>query len=276
MIKEVKRKAVLINKKSPVRILFLEEEDKRVKKAIQIIKNEKIAIPFVVKGRNIDEKIKKSKEILKNNLADAVITGATHSTLKTIYLAFEFMKKDVKRISGSFLMISKDQKKSFLFADCAVQPNPNAEQLAEITKLSAENFNFLTGKKPIIAMLSYSTKGSGKGESAENVKNACKILKQKHLKLIFDGEIQLDATFNKRIAKAKGAKSLNYNVFIFPCLDAGNIGYKLVERFGNYSAIGPILQGLNKPINDLSRGCSVKDIVDLTAITVLQVNNSKK
>ncbi len=276
MIKEVKRKAILINKKSPVRILFLEEDDKRMKKAIKIIKKEKIAIPFVVKGKNIDEKIKKSKEILKNNLADAIITGATHSTLKTVYLAFEFMKKDVKRISGSFLMVSKNQKKSFLFADCAIQPNPSAEQLAEIAKLSAENFNFLTGKKPVIAMLSYSTKNSGKGESSENVRNACKILKQKYPKLVFDGEIQLDAAFDKDIAKAKGAKQLDYNVFIFPCLDAGNIGYKLTERFGNYHAIGPILQGLTKPINDLSRGCCVKDIIDLTAITVLQVNNIKK
>ena len=276
MIKEIVKRAVLINKKSPVRILFLEEDDKRIKRAIQIIKKEKIAIPFIAKGKNIDEKIKISKELLKKGLADGIITGATHSTLKTLYLAFEFMKKDVKRISGSFLMISKDQKKIYLFADCAAQPNPNAEQLAEIANLSAQNFKFITGKKPIIAMLSYSTKGSGKGTSPENVQQACKIIKQKYPSLIFDGEMQLDAAINKIIAKSKGAKSFDYNVLVFPCLDAGNIGYKLVERFANYNAIGPILQGLSKPINDLSRGCSTEDIVNLTAIMVLQVNDLRR
>lgn len=276
MIADLKKEAIKINLKHPVRILFLEEKDKRVRKAIDTIKKERIATPFIVNGKNIQEKLEKAKRLLHGNVAHALITGATHSTKDTLYLAFDFVRKDVKRISGSFLMISKDQKKSFLFADCAVQPNPDSEQLAEIAKLSAEFFRFLIKKEPKIAMLSYSTKGSGKGMSAENVQKACKLIANKYRGLIFDGEMQLDAAIDKIIAKSKGAKQFDYNVFVFPCLDAGNIGYKLVERFGNYHAIGPILQGLTKPINDLSRGCSVDDIVNLAAITVLQVNNLRK
>lgn len=276
MIASLKKEAIKINQKRAVRILFLEDNDKRVKKAIETIKKENIAVPFIVSGKNIQEKLNKAKSLLHSGVANALITGATHSTKDTLYLAFDFVRKDVKRISGSFLMISKDEKKSFLFADCAVQPNPDPEQLAEIAKLSAEMYGFLIKKEPKLAMLSYSTKSSGKGTSAENVQQACKIISKKYPRLVFDGEMQLDAAIEKNIAKSKGAKQLDYNVLIFPCLDAGNIGYKLVERFGNYNAIGPILQGLTKPINDLSRGCSVEDIVNLAAITVLQVNNIRK
>ena len=276
MIVDLKKEAIKINQKRAVRILFLEENDKRVKKAIEIIKKEDIAVPFIVKGNNIQEKLSKAKSLLHSGVANALITGATHSTKDTLYLAFDFVRKDVKRISGSFLMISKNEHKSFLFTDCAVQPNPDSEQLAEIARLSAETYHFLIKKEPKLAMLSYSTKGSGKGASAENVQQACKLIKKKYPRLIFDGEMQLDAAIEKTIAKSKGAKPFDYNVFVFPCLDAGNIGYKLLERFGNYHAIGPILQGLTKPINDLSRGCSVEDIVNLAAITVLQVNDSRK
>lgn len=276
MIADLKKEAIKINQKRVVRILFLEDNDKRVKKAIEIIKKENIAVPFIVNGKNIQEKLNKAKSLLHSGVANALITGATHSTKDTLYLAFDFVRKDVKRISGSFLMISKDEQKSFLFADCAVQPNPDSEQLAEIAKLSAETYGFLLKKEPKIAMLSYSTKGSGKGTSAENVQQACKIIKKKYQRLIFDGEMQLDAAIEKSIAKSKGTKQLDYNIFVFPCLDASNIGYKLVERFGKYNAIGPILQGLTKPINDLSRGCSVDDIVNLAAITVLQVNDLRK
>ncbi|MDO9581066.1 MAG: phosphate acyltransferase, partial [Bacteroidales bacterium] len=197
MIVGLKKEAIRINQKRTVRILFLEENDKRVRKAIEIIKKEDIAVPFIVNGKNIQEKLNKAKSLLHSGVANALITGATHSTRETIYLAFDFVRKDVKRISGSFLMVSKNENKSFLFTDCAVQPNPDSEQLAEIAKLSAETYHFLIKKEPKLAMLSYSTKGSGKGASAENVQQACKLIKKKYPRLMFDGEMQLDAAIEK-------------------------------------------------------------------------------
>ncbi|MCX8194103.1 MAG: phosphate acyltransferase [Candidatus Pacearchaeota archaeon] len=274
MIDKIIARAQEINKRKKVRIVFLELQDKRVREAIRIIKNKKIAEVRVLEGKDIKIKLEKAKELLEKEKVDAIITGATHSSALTLLLSFNFLRKDVKRVSGAFLMVSP-KGKAMLFADCAAQPDPTSEQLAEIALLSAETFRLLTQQEPKIALLSYSTKGSGKGTSPEKVQEAFEILKKKFSNLIVEGEIQADAALNKAVAKFKGAKALDYNVLIFPCLDAGNIGYKLVERLGNWHAVGPILQGLSKQVNDLSRGCSVQDIVALTAITVLQVNEQK-
>jgi len=234
------------------------------------------------KGISLDD----AEKMLKNELyfgammlhcndADGLIGGASHSTSDTVRVAFQIIKtkKNVKKVSGAMLMI-KDNK-VLLFADCAVIPNPNAEDLTEIAMISIETFENLFNKKAKAGMLSYSTTGSGNGEDVEKVKKAVKIAKKFGLNAV--GEIQADAALIEDVCERK-CPQINcrekINVFVFPCLNSGNISYKLVERLGNVRAIGPILQGLAKPMNDLSRGCSVQDIVDLAAITVVQAQKS--
>lgn len=236
------------------------------------------------KGISLDD----AKKILKNELyfgtmmlynndADGLVCGASHTTADTIRAAFKIIKtkKDVKKVSGAMLMI-KDEK-VLLFADCAVIPNPSPEELAEIAMLSIKTFENLFNKKAKAGMLSYSTTGSGNGEDVDRVRKAVKIAKKFELNVV--GEIQADAALIENICEIK-CPQINcrekINVLVFPNLNSGNISYKLVERLGNVRAIGPILQGLKKPMNDLSRGCSVQDIVDLTAITVVQAQNIKK
>jgi len=226
-----------------------------------------------------------AEKILKNELyfgtmmlneghADGLINGALHPTLDVLKAAFKIIKprKDIKRVSGAFLIVKKDM--NLLFADCAVIPNPSSEELAEISLLSAETYKMLVGEKARVAMLSYSTMGDGNGIDIERMRKAVKIAKRKGVNVV--GEIQADAALVGEIFKRKCPNIKfegNCNVLIFPDLDAGNISYKLVERICKVKAIGPILQGLSKPLNDLSRGCSVQDIVDLAAITVVQAQN---
>ena len=230
------------------------------------------------KGVSLDD----TKKMLKNGLyfgammlhcndADGLIGGASHSTSETVRAAFQIIKtkKDVKKVSGAMLMI-KDEK-VLLFADCAVIPNPSSDELAEIARLSIETFETLFNKKAKAGMLSYSTAGSGNGGDVERVREAVKIARKSGLNVV--GEIQADAALIENVCERK-CPEINckekINVLIFPCLNSGNISYKLVERLGGLRAVGPILQGLKKPMNDLSRGCSVQDIIDLTAITVVQ------
>lgn len=215
--------------------------------------------------------------MLHCNDADGLIGGASHSTADTIRTAFQIIKtkKNVKKVSGAMLMIKEN--KVLLFADCAVIPDPTSEELAEIAGLSIETFENLFNKKAKAGMLSYSTLGSGKGEDVEKVKKAVKIAKKSGLNVV--GEIQADAALIEDVCERK-CPEINcrekINVLVFPSLNSGNISYKLIERLDGLRAIGPILQGLAKPMNDLSRGCSVQDIVDLTAITVVQAQNIKK
>ncbi len=215
--------------------------------------------------------------MLHCNDADGLIGGASHSTADTIRAAFQIIKtrKGVKKVSGAMLM-AKDEK-VLLFADCAVIPDPSSNELAETAMLSIETFENLFNKKAKAGMLSYSTVGSGNGEDVEKVKKAVNIAKKSGLNVV--GEIQADAALIENVCERK-CPEINcrekINVLVFPSLNAGNISYKLVERLGNVRAIGPILQGLKKPMNDLSRGCSVQDIVDLAAITVVQAQNIKK
>jgi phosphate acetyltransferase len=180
-------------------------------------------------------------------------------------------------VSGAFLMIIP--KKEFgengimIFADCAVTPNPTAEQLAEIAYASAKTANALTGMEPRVAMLSFSTKGSASHELVEKVTNATKIAKERYPELIIDGELQADAAIVPKVANSKAPGSPlegKANVLVFPDLQAANIGYKLVQRMAGAEAIGPVLQGMGKPVNDLSRGCSVEDIVNTVAMTCCQ------
>ncbi|MBU1245647.1 MAG: phosphate acetyltransferase [Nanoarchaeota archaeon] len=271
MLKEMYARA----KKCPKNIVFPEGNDNRVKKAIEIIKRKKIAIPLVLKTGTIQERLNEGMEMVAKDQADGLISGATHPTSWIILSAIKHIGliPGIRKISGAFLM--EINKRKFIFADCAVIPTPNPKELAEIAFLSANTFESLTKEKARVAMLSYSTNGSGKGKPVDIVKKAMEIVKKYPINVV--GEIQADAAVIPEIAKRKGAKGKgNANVLIFPDLNSGNISYKLVQRLTNSKAIGPLLQGLKKPVNDLSRGSNAEEIVDVAAITCVQAQKKWK
>ncbi|MCX6710316.1 MAG: phosphate acetyltransferase [Candidatus Woesearchaeota archaeon] len=222
--------------------------------------------------RLLSDKIYLGTMMLKLGLADALISGAKHPTSHTLRPAFQIIKTrmGINLASGCLLIVHK--LGNFIFADCGVNVNPNEDELAEIA-ISAAETAVQFGMKPKVAMLSFSTRGSAQNELVDKVRNAAEIAKKKRPDLLIEGEMQLDSAIVPEVCKRKfpGSKIMGRaNVLIFPNLDSGNIGYKLVERFGMAKAVGPIVQGLSKPVNDLSRGCSTEDIVNLAAITAVQ------
>lgn len=237
----------------------------------------------------------KAKEMLEDSVyfgmmmvkmedADGLVSGAAHSTADTLRPALQILKTapNTKLVSAFFLMVVPNceygENGTFVFSDCGLNPNPTAEELSEIAISSANSFTQLTKKEPKVAMLSFSTYGSAKCEPTEKVIQATSLVKQKMPELLVDGELQLDAAIIPEIAKskAKGSNVAGYaNTLIFPNLDAGNIGYKLVQRLANAEAYGPLCQGISKPVNDLSRGCSSDDIVGVVAITCVQAQIRK-
>ncbi len=217
--------------------------------------------------------------MVRLGLADGFVAGSAYTTPNVAKAAIQCLEKEkgVKIISGAFIVNMKDPKfgrnGNFIFADCAIVPNPDYKQLAEIAIVSARLAKSILGMVPRVAMLSYSTKGSAKGELVEKVKMAKDEAKKMDSSLDIDGELQLDAAIIPEVARIKAPKSKvagKANVLIFPNLDSGNISYKLTQRLADAKAIGPILQGLSKPCSDLSRGCSVDDIVDTVAVTCVR------
>ncbi|MBE6311630.1 MAG: phosphate acetyltransferase [Bacteroidales bacterium] len=217
--------------------------------------------------------------IIKNGDADGEVAGAMNATSNVLRPALQIikMKKGISVVSGAFLLLTGKEefgeKGMFLFADCAVTPNPTAQQLAEIAVVSASTAKTLGGFEPRVAMLSFSTKGSAKNECVDKVQEATKIAKEMAPELTLDGEFQADAAIVPSVGKQKAPGSCiqgDANVLVFPTLDAGNISYKLAQRMSGGVALGPILQGMAAPVNDLSRGCTPDEIVKMIAITANQ------
>lgn len=238
------------------------------------------------KGVTLDE----AKETVKNEIyfgtmmvklkdADGMVSGAIHATGDLLRPGMQIIKTapGVSIVSSIFIMETPNQGYGenglFIFGDCAVNPNPNARELASIAIASANTGKALCGIEPRVALLSFSSKGSAKHELVDKVAEATRLAKEMAPDIMIDGELQLDAAIVPKVAelKAKGSDVAGRaNVLIFPDLQSGNIGYKLVQRLGNAEAIGPICQGFAAPINDLSRGCSTEDIVNVVAITAVQ------
>ena len=293
-------------------IVLPETEDERTYKAAQTVLREGIADLILVGNEEEIEKNKgayditgavivdpakkgmteeQARELLLNNYlyygvmmvkmgdADGMVSGACHSTADTLRPCLQILKTKpgTKLVSAFFLMVVPDcdmgADGTFIFGDAGLEQNPDPEKLANIALSSAESFETLTGKEPIVAMLSHSTKGSAKHADVDKVVEATKIAHELAPELKLDGELQLDAAIVPEVgaSKAPGSEVAGKaNVLIFPDLDAGNIGYKLVQRLGKAEAYGPLTQGIAAPVNDLSRGCSAEDIVGVVAITAVQ------
>lgn len=222
--------------------------------------------------------------MVKKGEADGMVSGAAHSTADTIRPALQIIKTapGSKLVSAFFVMVVPDCEYGhngvFVYGDSGLNQNPNASELAEIAVTSAASFKTLVEAEPKVAMLSFSTYGSGKDPIVDKVIEATKIAKEKAPQLLLDGELQADAALVPSIGKSKAKGSPiagEANVLIFPDLNCGNIAYKLTERLAKAEAYGPILQGIAKPVNDLSRGCSAEDIVGVVAITAVQAQNAK-
>ena len=217
--------------------------------------------------------------MVKMKDADGLVSGACHSTANTLRPCLQILKTapGTKLVSAFFLMNVPDceygENGTFVFADCGLNQNPTSEELAEIAASSAVSFKSLTGKEPRVAMLSYSTMGSAKHDDVSKVQEAVRIAKENHPEICLDGEMQLDAAIVESVGSSKAPGSPvagKANVLIFPNLESGNIGYKLVQRLAKAEAYGPMTQGIAAPVNDLSRGCSWEDIVGVVAITAVQ------
>ncbi len=222
--------------------------------------------------------------MVKAGDADGVVSGACHSTANTLRPSLQIIKTKpgVALVSAFFLMVVPDCEfgadGTFIFADSGLEQNPNPEKLAAIAGCSAESFELLAEKEAYVAMLSHSTMGSAKHADVDKVVEATKIAKEQYPDVKIDGELQLDAAIVPSVASSKAPNSPvagRANVLVFPDLDAGNIGYKLVQRLAKAEAYGPVTQGIAKPINDLSRGCSAEDIVGVVAITCVQAQADK-
>ena len=300
------------SKETSAVIVLPEGDDERVRKAEEIIRKQKIARTILLNPKNLDSrKIKEyadiyynlrghklaskdeAKQIVSNPVfyaammtrlgeADGFVAGASHTTSLVARASIQCVgvREDVGLASSCFIMIMPQCKYGeggvFVFADCGIIPYPTSEQLSKIAILSSQVFEEVVGKEARVAFLSYSTKGSAEGTSINKVRQAVEITKKVAPQIVLDGELQADSAIVPQVAQIKCKDSPlkgKANVLIFPNLDAGNICYKLVERLAQARALGPLLMGLNKPCSDLSRGCSVDDVIDCVAITSIRVGN---
>ena len=212
--------------------------------------------------------------LVLDNKADGIVSGACHTTGETLKPALQLIKGKENLVSSFFIMV-KD--KTYVFADCGLVINPSSNELAIIAKQSINSYQQLIGDNPKLAFLSFSTAGSGKGELIDKVKTATQIAKRNNPNYLIDGELQLDSAIIPEVASVKCPNSPikgDANILIFPDLNSGNIAYKLAERLGGFKAYGPLTQGLNYPVNDLSRGSSVEDIIGVILITSLQATKN--
>lgn len=245
------------------------------------------------KGMTEEEALRQAKDrtmfgalMLKAGDVDGYVSGACHSTANTLRPGLQVVKTapGIKTVSSCFIMIAPENGENTynpdgvaVFADCAINIEPDAQQLADIAVSSAKTAKAIAGIEPKVAMLSFSTKGSGNDDkffkSVSKVQEATALAKQMAPDLVLDGEFQFDAAVAPEVGQLKAPGSAvagHANVFVFPNINSGNIGYKIAQRFGGYMAIGPVCQGFAKPLNDLSRGCSVEDIIATVAVTALQ------
>ncbi len=256
-------------------------------------KNAEYANAFYEMRKNKGVTPEEAAETVKNPLyygvmmvkmgdADGMVAGAVSSSANVLRPALQILKTapGTKLVSAFFIMsvpnCDMGENGTFIFADCALNQNPNADEVSEIAISSADSFKKLVGAEPTVAMLSYSTYGSAKSELVEKMQEATRLAKEKAPDLKLDGELQLDAAIVESVGRQKAPESTvagKANVLVFPDLNAGNIGYKLVQRLAKAEAYGPILQGIAKPVNDLSRGCTAEDIAGVIAITAIQAQN---
>ncbi len=312
LIENIRKQAQLDIKK----IILTEAEDHRIQQAAKICTEQKIADILLVdqnyiqthpdlyqqfsrqlfelrqtKGLTLTEAqqlllkpIYFGTMMVKNHLADGLVAGANTTTQETFRPALQIVKAESRYdLASSFMLMQSPLTNfgfqgTFIFADCGLNINPNPDELAQIAIQSAESFRNLIGAEPKVAILSFSTGDSGKGEAVDKVKLTTQKIKQLNPNLIVDGPIQADAAIVPEVGESKNPQGLikgDANILIFPDLNSGNIAYKLIERLANTQAVGPISQGLNQPINDLSRGCNAEDIINAIAITSIQSRLSK-
>ncbi len=285
---EIKEKAKSLNLTNIAKATIVDptEHDKRDKYIDLLIELRKHKGMTAEKAEKlVEDPLYLSCLMIKNGDADGEIAGAENTTGNVLRPALQIIKTQpgIRVVSGAFLMFTQlpelGEDGVLLFADCAVLPNPKADELAQIAVSSAQTWSALMKDEPRVAMLSFSTKGSAQNEMVDKVVEATKIAKEIDANLLIDGELQADAAIVPSVSNSKAPGSVlegKTNVLVFPSLEAGNIAYKLVQRLGNAEAIGPILQGMAAPVNDLSRGCSVEDIYRMVAVTANQAIENKK